>query len=162
MTQRVWRRGNRRLGHSHGSSRPQAHALGPTEELAGSTEFVARRCLRCHRYRNPLRAAEATAIPVCRTSVDRCTQRRSQPKRVARGLSRRTRLRAVAEGPCSRIAPDNRNPRDRKLASESRRFVFMRRTSSHLLESISFLPEALVRHRIGDIFPLIGSPIQHS
>jgi hypothetical protein len=58
-------------GRSHGSSLAQAHALGPTEELAGAIEIVSGGCHRFHRYRN----GRPTRGPRC--SSWRCTSRGS-------------------------------------------------------------------------------------
>ncbi len=46
----------------HGSSLTQRHALGPTERLAGTIEFVSGGCHRCHRYRNQRQAPHAARV----------------------------------------------------------------------------------------------------
>jgi hypothetical protein len=46
------RSGGRASWAATGPPRRREHALGPTEEQAGATEFVSTGCPRCHRYRN--------------------------------------------------------------------------------------------------------------
>ena len=55
-------------GGSHGSSLAMTHALGPTEELTGATEFVSGGCHRCHRYRN--KHGAETTMRLCVGFVD--------------------------------------------------------------------------------------------
>jgi hypothetical protein len=55
-------------GRGHGSSLAQAHALGPTEELAGAIEFVSGGCHRCHRY--PNKHGAETTMRLCVGFVD--------------------------------------------------------------------------------------------
>jgi hypothetical protein len=67
----------------------------------------------------------------------------------------------AGRGEATNLAAPKKLSRHRFIASEFLRFVLSVIRGSLLLYTTSFLPEQLVRHRIGDIFPIIGSFIQH-